>query len=84
MDSEKKQMRQSEERIKQAIVDGHHRGVCDNSGDSVLNEHGILVAKPRIVSSAAKTYIFDKKKGKLVEKKRLTNQIICAIELNHA
>lgn len=68
MASEKKQMRRNEERIKQAIVSGHQRGVCDSSGNSILNEHGILVAKSRIVSSTAKTYIFDKKKKKLVEK----------------
>jgi len=69
MDSDKKQMRQNEERIKQAIVSGHKRGVCDSSGNSVLNKYGMLVAKPRPRSSASKTYIFDKKKGKMIEKK---------------
>lgn len=83
MASEKKQMRRNEERIKQAIVAGHQRGVCDSSGNSVLNEHGILVAKPRIRSSAAKTYVFDKKKGKLVEKKDLTNKIIDVQYIDH-
>ena len=68
MASKTKEMRQNEEKIKQAIVSGHQRGVCDSSGRSVLNEHGILVAKPRTVSSASKTYVFDKKKGKMVEK----------------
>jgi len=68
MDSAKKQMRRNEERIKQAIVSGHRRGVCDSSGNSVLNEYGMPAAKPRPRSSAAKTYVFDKKKGKLVEK----------------
>ena len=62
-------MRQNEEKIKQAIVDGHQRGVCDSSGNSVLNEYGHPVAKPKPRSSASKTYVYDKKKGKLVEKK---------------
>jgi len=69
MASEKKQMRQNEEKIKQAIVDGHHRGICDSSGNSILNEHGQPVAKPKPRSSASKTYVYDKEKGKLVEKK---------------
>jgi len=69
MPSEKKQMRQNEEKIKQAIVSGHQRGVCDSSGNSVLNEHGQPVAKPRPRSSASKMYVYDKKKGKMVEKK---------------
>jgi len=68
MASKTKEMRQNEEKIKQAIVSGHQRGVCDSYGRSVLNEHGQMVAKPKPRSSASKTYVFDKKKGKMVEK----------------
>ncbi len=77
-------MRKNEEKIKQAIVDGHHRGICDSSGNSVLNEYGMPVAKPKPRSSASKTYVLDKKTGELVEKKRLTNQIIPAQNITHA
>jgi len=68
MASKTKEMHQQEEKIKQAIVSGHQRGVCDSSGRSVLNEHGVLVAKPRTCSSAVKTYVYDEKTGKMVEK----------------
>ena len=83
MASEKKQMRRNEEKIKQAIVDGHQRGICDSSGNSVLNEHGQPVPKRKPRSSASKTYVLDKKTGELVEKKRLTNEIIPAQNINH-
>lgn len=57
------------ERIKQKIVDGHRRGVCDREGNSVLNEHGQMVAQPkkRISRSAVKVFVY--RNGKLVEKK---------------
>jgi len=68
MASEKKQMRKNEEKIKQAIVSGHQCGICDSSGNSVLNEHGQPVAKRKPRSSASKTYVLDKITGELVEK----------------
>jgi hypothetical protein len=61
-------MRKNEEKIKQAIVAGHRRGICDSSGNSLLNEHGMPVAKPKPRSSASKTYVYDRKKGKMVRK----------------
>jgi hypothetical protein len=54
------------EPIKRAIVSGHQRGICDKDGNSVLNEHGILVAKPSNLGPAAKTYVV--RNGKCVEK----------------
>jgi hypothetical protein len=46
----------NEEAIKQMIVDGHKRGVCDSEGDS-LCINGRAIAKPRPLGSAAKTYV---------------------------
>ena len=39
--------RDQEEKIKQMIMDGKKRGVCDGEGNSVKNEHGMPVAPPR-------------------------------------
>jgi hypothetical protein len=54
------------EPIKQAIMSGHRRGICNSSGESVLNEQGILVAKPSKTNSASKTFVV--RNGKIVEK----------------
>ena len=67
MASKTKKQRQNEEHIKQAIVDGHRRGICDSEGNSVLRGD-ISVAKPRNLGPTAKTYVYDKKTGKMVEK----------------
>ena len=47
MGSLTKEMRQNEEKIKQMIVDGHRRGVCNKEGEHVTNKDGRPVAKPR-------------------------------------
>lgn len=66
MASKTKEMRRQEEVIKRAIMSGCQRGVCNSYGESVLNEHGVLVAKRRKLGSGAKTFVL--RKGKLVEK----------------
>lgn len=60
------EMRKSEEKIKQAIVSGHRRGVCDKDGNSVPGPGDILVAKPSNLGPCAKTYVI--RNGKCVEK----------------
>ncbi len=47
MASKTKEMRNNEEAIKQMIVSGHRRGVCDSEGRHVRNKDGRPVAKPR-------------------------------------
>ena len=60
----------NEDNIKAMIVDGHKRGVCDTDGVSakVTNTAGkrVFIAKPRIFSSAAKTYVY--RNGEMVLK----------------
>jgi len=43
MASKTKIQRQQEERIKQAIVSGHRRGVCDKNGNSTVNSEGAII-----------------------------------------
>jgi hypothetical protein len=57
----------NEEKIKDMIVDGHKRGVCDSSGASI-KIGGVFVAKPITTNSAAKTYVF--RDGKIVPKEQ--------------
>lgn len=61
-----RKMRQNEEVIKRAIVDGHRRGICDKDGNSILDAHNLLVAKPSVLGSVAKVYVY--RKGRVVEK----------------
>ena len=49
-----KKQRQHEEKIKQAIMKGRDRGVCDGEGRSVRGSDGHLKAKPRVMSQARK------------------------------
>ncbi len=35
--------------IKDAIVDGYRRGVCNKEGESVKNQYGMPVPKPRVL-----------------------------------
>jgi hypothetical protein len=42
-----KAQRASEEKIKQAIMNGYQRGVCDSYGRSIRNEHGKPMKMPR-------------------------------------
>ena len=49
-----KEHRQHEEKIKQAIVRGKARGVCDGEGRSERGSDGHLKAKPRVMSRARK------------------------------
>jgi hypothetical protein len=66
MSSKTKKMRQQEEVVKQQIMDGKRRGVCDGEGETVI-QNGRPAAKPRFpaVSSAVKNYVF--RGGKMVE-----------------
>lgn len=54
--------------IKQTIVDGYKRGVCDKNGDSILNSEDRLVAKPTPVSDSGLKYhaVYHKDGGKTV------------------
>lgn len=57
----------NEDVIKEKIVDGYRRGVCDSSGRSVKMGNGVFVAKPRLGSSSVvKTYVY--REGKMVLK----------------
>ena len=61
----------NEDVIKEKIVDGYRRGVCDSDGRSVkvINAVGqqVVVKKPRFSSSSAvKVYVF--REGKMVLK----------------
>ena len=58
-------MFKSEDKIKALIVNGHRRGVCDRNGASI-KINGVFVAKPRLFSSVAKTYVY--REGKKVLK----------------
>ncbi len=55
----------NEEVIKDMIVSAHKRGTCDGSGNSIKRD-GRFIAKPRPLSSAAKTYVL--RDGKMVLK----------------
>ncbi len=52
-----KDQRQSEERIKKLIVDGHRRGICDRDGHSDIRD-GMYVTKVRALRQVTfhKTY----------------------------
>lgn len=56
----------NEDGIKEMIVDGHRRGVCDSYGRSMKKASGEIIAKPRPRSSVAKVYVY--KEGKMVLK----------------
>jgi hypothetical protein len=58
--------KKAEEKIKQAIVSGHQRGVCDSEGNSVLDAHGNMVSPGRRLPATAKTYVY--RDGKMIEK----------------
>jgi len=66
MGSKTQEMRRQEEVIKQAIVDGHRRGVCNKDGESIAGGPGINIPKPTPNNPFAKTYVL--RNGKLVEK----------------
>lgn len=60
----------NERAVKDMIYKGHRRGVCDSDGRSVKVLDGIdckvTVAKPKLCSSCAKTYVY--RNGKMVLK----------------
>lgn len=60
----------NEETIKDMIADCHKRGVCDGDGKSVktIDSSGreTFIAKPRILSSTVKTYVY--RDGRMVLK----------------
>lgn len=60
-------LHKNENVIKDMIVRGHRNGVCDGSGRSTKATGGGFAAQPRILSSAAKTYVC--RNGKMVLKK---------------
>lgn len=43
--------KRQEEIIKQMIVDGHKRGVCNSEGESIRGRDGHLKAKPRVLKN---------------------------------
>ena len=55
----------NEDNIKDKIIVGRRRGVCDNEGRSI-KVNGIFTAKPTAFSSASKTYVY--RNGKMVLK----------------
>ena len=55
----------NEDIIKDKIVKGRRRGICDRNGSS-LKVNGIFTAKSRSFSSLVKTYVF--REGKMVLK----------------
>ncbi len=60
-------MFKNENKIKDMIVAGHRRGICDRNGDSVKNGNGVFVAKPAFGhGSTVSTFIC--RKGKMVLK----------------
>ena len=63
-----KEGKKAEEKIKQKIISGHRRGVCDKDGNSVLGQHGNMVP-PSSKIAGGKTYVY--RNGKMVEKKKL-------------
>ena len=68
MASKTRKHKQSEEKIKQAIVSGHRRGICDKDGNSTVNPDGAII--PVYPKRRGKTYVY--RDGKMVEKKGLT------------
>lgn len=58
-------MFKNENEIKNMIVKAHRGGTCDSNGESVKKD-GRFIAKPRTMSSAAKTFIC--RDGKMVLK----------------
>lgn len=66
MGSKTIKMRQSEDRIKQAIVAAHRAGKCDSNGDVLVNNDGLVIPKPSSFTSSSKTYVV--RNGKCVEK----------------
>jgi hypothetical protein len=66
MGSKCKEMLRQEEVIKQAIVNGHRRGVCNKDGESVAGGPGINIPKPSGFNSSSTTYVV--RNGKCVEK----------------
>lgn len=60
----------NEENIKDMIVECHKRGVCDSDGNSVstidIAGKKVSIAKPKSLSSVAKTYVY--RKGRMVLK----------------
>ncbi len=57
MASKTKEMRANEEQIKQMIVNGHRRGICDSEGRHVKNKDGRPVAKPRNLGARSRRII---------------------------
>lgn len=66
MASKTKEMLRQEEVIKQAIVDGHRRGVCNKDGESIAGGCGINIPKPTGRIPGSTTYVV--RNGKCVEK----------------
>lgn len=56
----------NEETIKEMIVDGKRRGVCDGEGDSIHDSFGRAKAKTHNLGCAAVTYIY--RNGKMVKR----------------
>ena len=54
------------EKIKEMIMEGKRRGVCNGEGESLHIKHGQAIAKPTRFGSTAKTYVY--RNGLLVEK----------------
>lgn len=50
-------MFKNEETIKDMIVGGHKRGICDSDGRSVKSEDGRFIAKPRARSSVSQVFV---------------------------
>ena len=71
----------AEEKIKRKIVSGHQRGVCDKSGNSVLDSHGNMVAPQKPAPPTAKTYVY--RDGKMVDKNSLDNGKGLCLSLSH-
>jgi len=64
MASKTQKHRQSEEKIKNAIVSGHRRGICDKDGNLTVNPDGSII--PMYQKRRGKTYVY--RNGKMVEK----------------
>lgn len=58
-------MFKNENKIKDMIVKAHRGGVCDRNGESIKKD-GRFIAKPRLFSSMAKTFVC--RNGKMVLK----------------
>lgn len=60
-------MFKNENKIKDMIVAGHRRGICDSNGDSVKDTNGMFIAKSVFGhGSVVKTFVC--RKGKMVLK----------------